>query len=173
LENYPDYLLKDVLRDSVLNVYSNGEITFRVNGIHARVSVVWNYEAPEGTGDTHYSIMRGSRSNLVIRQGEKEDYKPTLYVEINETTNSIDFEKSLKDAIGLLSQKYPGVGIEAGYKSWKIQIPDEYKVGHEAHFTQVTEKYLKYLIQGTLPDWEVPNMIAKYYVTTKAYEISR
>jgi hypothetical protein len=46
-------------------------------------------------------------------------------------------------------------------------------VGHEAHFAQVTEKYLRYLAQGKLPAWEVPNMLAKYYVTTKAYELSR
>jgi Fe-S cluster assembly scaffold protein SufB len=44
-------------------------------------------------------------------------------------------------------------------------IPDHYNNGHEAHFGQVTEKYLQYLIDGKLPEWEVPNMIVKYYTT--------
>ncbi|HEY0608975.1 MAG TPA: putative oxidoreductase C-terminal domain-containing protein [Chitinophaga sp.] len=26
--------------------------------------------------------------------------------------------------------------------------------------------------EGKLPDWEVPNMLAKYYTTTKALEMS-
>ncbi|MDA0201320.1 MAG: hypothetical protein O2806_05930, partial [Bacteroidetes bacterium] len=37
-------------------------------------------------------------------------------------------------------------------------------------FGQVTENYLKYFREGKLPDWEIPNMITKYYTTTKAYQ---
>ena len=51
---------------------------------------------------------------------------------------------------------------------WKIVVPEKYHIGHEAHFKQVTEKYLRYLKDGKLPKWEVPNMIAKYYTTTEA-----
>jgi hypothetical protein len=56
--------------------------------------------------------------------------------------------------------------VEPG--KWKINIPEELHVGHEAHFGQVTEKFLGYLKKGKLPEWEVPNMIAKYYTTTEA-----
>jgi Fe-S cluster assembly scaffold protein SufB len=49
-----------------------------------------------------------------------------------------------------------------------VAIPEKYNVGHEAHFGQVTENFLKYLQAGKLPAWEVPNMIAKYYTTTQA-----
>ena len=48
------------------------------------------------------------------------------------------------------------------------RIPAKYRVGHEAHFGQVTEHFLDYLKEGKLPDWEVPNMLAKYYTTTSA-----
>ena len=83
-------------------------------------------------------------------------------------------EAALKTAINTLnSGKYKGLGYEASEKGWKIIIPESYSVGHEAHFSQVTERYLQYLTEGKLPIWEVPNMLAKYYVTTKAYELSR
>jgi len=36
----------------------------------------------------------------------------------------------------------------------------------------VAEKFMGYLGRGKLPEWEVPNMIAKYYTTTKALEIA-
>ena len=49
-------------------------------------------------------------------------------------------------------------------------IPQKYDVGHEAHFAQVAQKYMAFLKDGKLPDWEVPNMITKYYITTKALE---
>jgi predicted dehydrogenase len=173
LEGYPDYLGKDIIKDSVLNVYANGEINYTLNGVHAKVSVIWNYEAPEGTQDTHYSIMRGTNANLIIRQGAEENYKPILYVEQTGSGSAEDFNAALKKAIDGLQTEYPGLSLDFRTGETVVNIPDSYKLGHEAHFTQVTEKYLEYLKAGKLPDWEVPNMIAKYYTTTKGYEMSR
>jgi predicted dehydrogenase len=169
LDAYPQYLQKDVDGD-VLKVYSNGEINYKLKGIHAKASVIWNYQAPEGAADTHYSIMRGTKCNLIIEQGEKEGYKPKLYVEANSNEDLAAFEGSIKQAVNNdLAAKYPGVSLDKiGPKMWSVNIPAEYKKGHEAHFGQVTEKYLQYLIDGKLPEWEVPNMIVKYYTTTEA-----
>ncbi len=172
LDKYPEYLKKDI-KDSILYVFCNGEMNYKIKGIHAKVSVIWNYRAPEGTGDTHYSIMRGSKSNLVIRQGVEEDYKTTLYIEPVNIKNINEFEIDLRNNFNKITKKYPGIKLKKDEKSWKLIVPDKYKNGHEAHFIQVTEKYLKYLTEGKLPDWEVPNMIAKYYTTTKALEFAK
>ena len=167
LDTWPDYLVKDV-EDKQLKVYSNGEINYKLKGIHAKASVIWNYQAPKGTGDTHYSIMRGSKVNLVIRQGEAEGYKPILYIEATSIESPEDFKKTVEDVVRELAKKYPGVEVqEMEGLIWQLQIPDSYKVGHEAHFGQVTEKYLGYLKSGKLPEWEIPNMIVKYYTTTE------
>ncbi|NLH16278.1 MAG: oxidoreductase, partial [Phycisphaerae bacterium] len=70
--------------------------------------------------------------------------------------------------------KYPGITLERlSNDVWHIQVPDKYHVGHEAHFGEVTERYLQYLAAGKLPKWEVPNMIAKYFVTTSALELAK
>jgi predicted dehydrogenase len=173
LGGYPEYLSKDIIRDSILNVYANGEINYKLNGVHAKVSVIWNYEAPEGTQDTHFSIMRGTNANLTIRQGAEENYKPILYVAQTGPGSDEDFAAALTAAIEGLQAKYPGISLTFQNGEAVVNIPDRYKTGHEAHFTQVTEKYLEYLKAGKLPAWEVPNMIAKYYTTTKGYEMSR
>ncbi len=166
LDEYPEYLKKDVDGD-ILKVYSNGEINYTLKGIHAKASVIWNFQAPEGAADTHYSIMRGTQCNLEIVQGEKEGYKPQLYIEATDVDVN-EFAGSLNNAVTGLAEKYPGVSVEKiGDKKWKLNIPEKYKNGHEAHFGQVTEKYLQYLIDGKLPEWEVPNMIVKYYITTE------
>ena len=62
---------------------------------------------------------------------------------------------------------------EAGRNSFKINIPTKYRVGHEEHFGQVTAKFLEYLKEGKLPEWEVPCMITKYYTTTSALKMAR
>lgn len=174
LPGFPGFLKKDLTKDSTVKVFANGETHFSVKGVHAKVSVIWNFQAPEGAGDTHFSIMRGTKANLVIRQGAAEKYKPILYVELLPNVDRAAAEAALKAAINKLnSGQFKGLGYEANEKGWKIIIPESYSVGHEAHFSQVTERYLQYLKEGKLPVWEVPNMLAKYYVTTKAYELSR
>ncbi len=174
LEEYPDYLQKDV-EDGILKIYCNGEINYKLKDVHAKVSVIWNYQAPEGAGDTHYSIMRGSQCNLIIRQGEEEGYKPLLYIEPIFNNGLETFAAALDKAINQdLANKYPGISLEKlEDKLWILEIPDKYKVGHEAHFAQVTEKYLRYLADGCLPEWEVPNMITKYYTTTEGLKAAR
>jgi hypothetical protein len=173
MAEYPDYLKKDVVNDSILQVYSNGSIDYTIKGIHARASVIWNYQAPEGGQDTHYSIMRGTEANLIIRQGKEENYRPVLYVENTGERSADDFMNALSAAIQTLNATYPGIGVQQNGELISISIPDSYHVGHEAHFTQVAEKYLNYLRQGALPEWEVPNMLAKYYTTTQAFLLSR
>ena len=169
LPDFPDYL-QPYVKDGVLSVYSNGEFVYKLKGVHAKVSVIWNYQAPEGAGDTHFSIMRGTKANVIIRQGAEQNYTPKLYVEA--VQSDPQFGAALKAAVDKIAQKYPGVTLEEQGESWHVAIPDEYRVGHEAHFGQVTEKYLQFLIDDKLPDWEVPNMITKYYTTTSALELA-
>lgn len=167
LNQYPDYLLKDVESDT-LSIYCNGEINYTLKGKHAKVAVIWNYEAPPGTSDTHQSTMRGTKSDLIIKQGEAEKFKPTLYVHAKTEQN---FETTLNQALATIQNEFPRTSAEKiSDLKWKIIIPDVLKIGHEAHFGQVTENYLKYFREGKLPDWEIPNMITKYYTTTKAYQ---
>lgn len=171
LSEFPEYLQKDI-NDGKLNTFSNGEMTYKINGKHAKVSVIWNYQAPEGTGDTHYSIMRGTKSNLIIKQGAAENYKPVLYIQ---PTIKSPFEELLNSAIdNQVQESFPRASAEKTSDGlWKINIPDEFKVGHEAHFAQVTENYLEYLEDGKLPEWEEPNMIAKYYTTIEGYKMAK
>lgn len=171
LDAYPDYIRHYMINDSLIGIYANGEINYTLKGKHAKVVVKWNYEAPAGTKDTHFSIMRGTKATLVIRQGEAENYETVLYIEPEEGFKT-DVADGLATDFNTLQEKYPGISLEETSTGWKLNVPDRYKVGHEAHFGQVTEKFLGFLIDGELPEWEVPNMIAKYYTTTKALELA-
>ncbi|MBD3384632.1 oxidoreductase [candidate division KSB1 bacterium] len=170
--DFPDFLQKNI-ENGVLNVFCNGEMHYKIKDIHAKVSVIWRYEAPEGAGDTHYSIMCGTKSDLIIRQGDEQGYRPELYVEPVVEMTDRELESVIEAALENLSSPYPDLGYQKTEKGVQILIPDNYRIGHEAHFAQVTEKYLKFLKQGALPDWEVPNMLAKYYTTTSALEMAR
>jgi len=171
LDKFPEFLQKDI-KDGKLNVYSNGEMTYQIKGVWAKVSVTWNYMPPPGCGDTHYSVMRGSRCNLTIRQGAEEKFVPTLYVEKIKGMALSEFSAKLKSVLGKMP--YDSLQVETvNNNSIRIGIPKKYRVSHEEHFGQVTARFLEYLKEGKLPDWEVPGMITKYYTTTSALKKAR
>ncbi len=169
--SFPDYL-SEQLEDGILPYYSNGEMIFTIRGHHVKVSVEWAYEAPPGGNDTHFSLMRGTLADLVIRQGAGQGYKSTLYVEPAEDADRNAIEAALETAVNHLQGEFPGTTYQPSEQGWQLDIPDELYLGHESHFGKVAEAYFGYLVDGELPNWEVPNMITKYYITTKAREIA-
>ena len=156
----------------ILKIYCNGEINYQLKGVHAKTSVIWNYKAPEGTGDTHYSTMRGTKASLVIKQGIEEKYKSTLYIAPKNALDSI-YTEGVNKALATIQKTYPDITLEQMGQKWKVVIPEKYREGHETHFARVTERFLDYLTNGNMPVWEVPNMLAKYYTTTQALYLAR
>jgi predicted dehydrogenase len=171
-KEFPDFLGAYVT-DGVLQAPSNGEFTYTLKGVHAKVSVTWDFEAPPGAGDTHFSVMRGTKALLTIKQGAEQGYKPVLYVARSPVVSAEVHEKALRAAVAKVAESWPGIDIKREGDLFVVAVPEKYHNGHEAHFTQVTENFLKYLRAGKLPAWEVPNMLAKYATIMQAYEMSR
>ena len=153
-----------------LDYFCNTRVSYALRGIHMQLDVLWRWEAPPGTGDTHLAVYRGSKSSIEVRQGKEEDYRPELYVVPRDSTVG----PALGRKAGALAEPYPGLGMEDQGTRIRVTIPDRYRIGHEAHFAQVTNRFFDYLRRPeTYPAWENPNMLAKYYVTTKGVEMSR
>lgn len=171
LDDFPGYLQKDV-KEGKLNVFSNGEMVYQIKGIFAKVSVEWRYQAPPGGGDTHYSVMHGTKCDLIIKQGAEEKFLPALYIENVKGLTMTDFTSELKEVVSSLP--YDSLQIVAVNKNTlRIIVPEKYRVSHEEHFGQVTAKFLEYLKAGKLPEWEVPGMITKYFTTTSALRLAK
>ena len=170
LDGYPDFL-KPYVKDSSLMLYANGEMTYMLRGVFAHVLVKWNFQAPEGGGDTDFSLMRGSLSNLVVRQGKEQQYKAMLSIE--PVHPSAAFDTIAQKTIAMLGKRFPGLSLMRKGKSWTVLIPQSLRLDHEGTFAEVMKKYLLYLKQGKLPDWEVPDMLSKYYTTISALQMAK
>ena len=123
-DSFPEFLKGDV-KDGVLQVYSNGEMNYTLRGIHVKVSDAWQFEGPPGSGDTHFSVMRGTKANLVIQQGAEQKYKPVLYVERNPSVTPAAFESALNAAIAGVQQKWPGVAVHRDGDRFAVDVPRE------------------------------------------------
>ena len=169
--SYPGFLKSYVKDDSILQTHGNGEINYTLKNLPVKVTARWEVKAPEGSGDTHYSLLKGTKASLEIRQGKEESYQPVLYIiPVNEEDSG--YASSLQKAMDKLNINYPGVTLKKIANGWEVLIPGSYKVGHEAHFAQVMKRYLEFLKTHELPGWEVPGMLAKYYTATKALEMA-
>jgi len=171
--DFPDFLKGKLNKEGILPYYANGETIYTLKGIYVKLSVTWDFQAPEGAGDTQYSLFTGSKARVILKQDKEQDYRPQLYVEPAVGITLEQLHAPLKKAIAEVQNKYPRLALKRQSNCWQVLIPDAHKIGHEAHFRNVTEEYLQYLTKGKLPGWEVSNMIAKYYITTAALRLAQ
>jgi len=156
-----------------LDYFCNNSVTYRLRGIHVTLKAVWNYEAPPGAGDTHFAVYRGTRSSIEVRQGPEEQYRTELYV-VPAASVRQDVENALRSRVSALEKRFAGIAVTGMGDRLRVDIPDVHRVGHEAHFAQVARQFFEYVRNPmSLPAWEKPNMLAKYFVTTTGVELSR
>jgi hypothetical protein len=107
-----------------------------------------------------------------VRQREAEKYRPEVYV-VPERGAKAEVGAAIRKRLAAAAATWPGLELQDLGGEFRIGIPDRYRVGHEAHFGQVTRQFLNYLEKpSSLPVWENPNMLAKYRVTTQGTALS-
>ena len=173
LEAYPENLKKYVT-DEILHVYGNGTINYQIKGKNISVTALWNYKAPEGGGDAYSALIKGTQATVEIVQNEEESYIKQLYVEKDKAADGKAFESALNNLITELQQTYPYISTKQITDGrYQIVIPVEKRKGHEDYFGMVAAKYFQYLVNRDMPEWEISNTLAKYYITTSALEMAR
>lgn len=152
---------------------ANGTLNFRIKGIYSSLAVKWNFEAPDGGGDTFSSLKKGSKASILIIQDASTGYVRQLYVENTSGTDKAAFEKNLAAALKAIDTEYPLISFkeEEGGR-YLIDVPDEYRLGHTEHFVKVARKFFGYLKEGKVPEWEMENVLSKYYITTSAVRVA-
>ncbi|MBW1959941.1 MAG: oxidoreductase [Deltaproteobacteria bacterium] len=167
LDAFPDSLSGYVTGES-LDYFCNGDIFYRVKGVPVHIRVLWNLEVPEGGADMHYSYIKGSRSDLLIRQRPESGYRKELLIIPKDSPSRV--EQAVKTCLSQWTDEYPGLSVQRENDKLLIHIPDELRTTHEEHFCQVRDTFLEYLDTGFLPPETRACIVAKYTLLTKARE---
>ncbi|MFA7231385.1 MAG: putative oxidoreductase C-terminal domain-containing protein [Victivallaceae bacterium] len=154
----------DSVKDNVLKLLCNGEFIYKIKGIPVKLVVIWNLQAAPGGGDTHFSVMKGSKSDLIIEQGPETGFKPELYVKPHFCMDAM--EADLKAAIA--SQGRKDVTVVREDDCFRIDIPAKYRTTHEEHFAEVRNDFLEMLDTGKVPADLKSNLLAKYSLLAAA-----
>lgn len=170
---FPPFLAARV-KDGSLEYFCNNSVHYTLRSVHVKLDVLWKWEAAEGSGDVYEAAFRGGKARVEIRQGTTQQYIPELYVVPNSAALKAEVFAALNKKVEALAARYPGLAVHLDGDEARIVIPERYRVGHEAHFAQVTNKFFEYLkAPGAMPGWEKSNMLVKYFITTKGVELSR
>ncbi len=160
--------------DGQLAYDCNTLVSYTLRGIHTKLNVVWDWEPTDAPGDTHFASYEGSRSRIEVRQTRADSFRAELYVVPATGALRRQVLVALEVRVAALQSVYPGIAVEERDHEFRVSIPDALRVGHEAHFAQVTRAFLEYLRNPpSVPAWERPNMLAKYFVTTRGTELGR
>lgn len=168
LDEFPDSVQNDLTEDG-LSYFCNGEIFYRVKNIPVQFRVIWNLEIPEGGGDKHCSLIKGTRSDLLIRQLPERGFKVELLIVPRE--NPADVEAAVRGCLEKWAHKYPGLSLNWEEEKILIHIPDALRTTHEEHFCQVRDMFLRYLDQGAPPETRAC-IVAKYRLLAEAGKLA-
>jgi predicted dehydrogenase len=157
-------------RDVPLDYYCNNSVYYTLRGVHVKLEIVWQWQAEPGAGDVYEALFRGSRARAEIRQGAAERHIPELYI-VPLATLRAEVFAATHCLVAALQSRWPGLAAVEADDALRIAIPEQFRVGHEAHFGQVASRFLEFVKSPqSIPLWERPNMLAKYYVSTKGVE---
>ena len=166
--------LRDAVRGDRLNYVARNSVDYTLRGVHVKLEVRWDFEAPPGGKDTELAIYRGARARVEVRQGSEEKFVPEVYVVPNQAAEGAAVEAALRRRLQQLAATMPGLALERTGPQFHVLIPTGLRVSHEAHFALLVRQFLAYRKNPDLvPAWEAPFMLAKYRVTTEGVRLGR
>ena len=165
LNHFPNSIRNEVKEDG-LQYFCNGELIYRIKEVPVHIRVIWNLEIPEGGGDRHFSIIKGTRSDLMIRQLPERGFKVELL--IVPRTNPSKVEAAVQGCLERWSHQYPELSLCREDENILVEIPDELRTSHEEHFCQVRDTFLDYLSTGSCPPENLAGILSKYTLLAEA-----
>jgi len=162
--------LKPRIANNQLAYAGNNSVTFALRGVHVKLKTIWDYQSPGG--DAHESLAVGTKARVAVRQ--KPGAYPEVFVSATDASEHATMLRSLRERCAILQRDFPGLFVTDLGTEAHIRIPDSWRTTHEDHFASVMDEFSRYFhTPRGMPDWEKPNALARYYITTKAVEMAR
>lgn len=169
LPKYPPELAGRVVENH-LYYAGNNTATVTLRGVHVKLSTLWEYASPGG--DTHEIVARGTRATATVRQPPRGVAE--LVVAAADAKQHPALVQTLQRKCEDWQRRFAGIAIEDMLTHARLVIPDFLRTGHEEHFGEVLAEFVRYFhTPRAVPAWERPNMLTKYFITTRAVELAR
>ncbi|MBC8007861.1 MAG: oxidoreductase [Prolixibacteraceae bacterium] len=169
LDDFPA-ALHDHVVDGTLLYLCNAALSYRLRGVPVEIETLWGLEEPQGSGDLHRAILRGTRSDLIVDQGPQTGFLTMLTISPVESGRA--FADALADAVARMQTDFPGLEVEPAGAQFRIAIPKALRTTHEEHFSAVLHTFLTYLDEGKWPANLGSDLDIKYTLLAQALDLS-
>jgi predicted dehydrogenase len=158
--------LADLVTGSGLSYRGNAELSFRLGAVTASLDTRWELSAPAGGSDTHRSVIRGTRAEILVEQHAGTGFRPRLSIVPRQDVNEV--RTALTNAITAWQGAHPGLAVVEAGSGWEVHVPRALDAGHERHFPLMLADFLCLVKEGRLPPDLAANTLAKYTLLTHA-----
>jgi predicted dehydrogenase len=163
--------LSDIVKGDELAYRANAELAFRLGRVTAALDTRWDLSAPPGGGDTHRSVIRGTRAEILIEQHAGTGFRRRLSV--LPVRDGDDVRAALTNAGAAWQAELPGLSIVPAGAACEIRVPPSLDVGHEAHFPLMLADFLALVEGGRMPPELASATLAKYTLLAHAAAAAR
>lgn len=169
LEDFPETLAAHVTGQS-LQYDCNARIRFRLRSVPVELESRWDLAVPDGGGDAHEVVARGTRCEVIAANGPETGFVTTITVRPVSDVRTVG--EALRRRMEALQADAPGLDVQGAGDGFDILIPGRLVTGHEAHFAAVLEQFLGYVDAGDWPESLGPDLVTKYTLLARARSLS-
>jgi predicted dehydrogenase len=159
--------LQPSVEGNALNYLGNAELDYRIGDVIARVAARWDLSPPAGGGDSYRGVARGTRAAIALEQGAHTGHRRQLSVEPADDPRGV--VQALMDTVATWQGELPDLRVENdGRGRCEVAIPAALHTGHETHFAQVLDEFLRVIEARRWPADLVGRTLAKYTLLAEA-----
>lgn len=161
--------IRDSVRDGALEYPCNATLRFRLRRVSVEIDALWHLIEPQGAGDLHDAVLRGTLADLIIDQGAHTGGRPRLT--LHPRTKDGFAPAALDSLVAGLQQDFPGLTCVASEEGIRFDIPPTLRTTHEQHFSKVLDEFLRMVDRGQAPARIATNLECKYALLARAGEL--
>src|SRR5690606_36713379 len=146
-----------------LDYYCNNSVSYTLGGVHVELDIRWDMEPPAGVPDTEYVLFHGSLSRVEIRQRKETNWLPEVYILPVNLADRALVKEGLENRVNELQSRFEGLRYLSTDEGFRLEVPTQYRIGHEAHFSRLASAFLNAVRNPeSMESWEPSNILAKY-----------
>lgn len=152
---------------NTLSYLCNAELRYQVGAVIARSSARWDLAPPPGGGDSSRVMAHGTLADICLEQGAHTGHRRQLVIEPRSDPERV--ARGLRQTVTAWAGEFHGIRVESEDGNRQlISIPSALDAGHESHFAQVLDEFLRAVDEHRWPAERARRTLDKYTLLARA-----